>query len=226
MVELFTGRNLASFLRLKPMRRHFLAAILCLAAGATNAGAAVMTFSPGALEIWDPCLTGPPCAIGNKAFVLRESGMELGGYIWLDQDHAGQHTADGHQALFQLVGGGMFDPISIDVIGGPWGGGAFMPGIFTSSKGGQVVVGAGTFTFPDTPQWRGLTSLSWALNPNELPDGYCFISQLPCAEGLLPWTFSATRIDNFQFDVVPEPGLLVLGAIGTGALMRRRYAGR
>jgi hypothetical protein len=209
------------------MRRHLIAVTLGLVTCATPAVAAVMTFSPGAYEIWDPCLTSAPCATGPYAFLLRESGMEVGGQVWLDQGIAAQHTADNYFATIQLINGGLFDPVSIDVIGGSWGGGAFMPAIFTSSKGGMVVVGPGSFSFPDTPEWQGLTSLSWTLNANELPSGYCFIHQLPCAPGLQPWnTFSASKIDNFQFDVVPEPSLLILGGIGATALMRRRWDAR
>jgi hypothetical protein len=208
------------------MHRHLLAVTLGLLACATHAGAAVMTFSPGAYEIWDPCQTTPPCAAGPFAFLLRESGMNVSGQVWLDQGIAAQHTADNFFATFQLANQGLFDPISIDVIGGGWGNGAFMPSIFTSSKGGQLIVGAGSFIFPDTDQWRGLTSLSWTLNANAVPAGYCLAPQVPCGPGLQPWnTFSATVIDNFEFDVVPEPSLLVLAGIGAVALARRRRHG-
>jgi len=109
-------------------------------------------------------------------------------------------------------------------VGGGWGSGAFMPSIFTSSKGGRVVAGPGDFSFPDTDEWRGITSLSWTLDPRSVPDGYCLPPAVACGPGLRQWnTFSATVIDNFEFAVVPEPSLLLLGGVGvTAAWLRRR----
>jgi hypothetical protein len=130
---------------------------------------------------------GPNAYYPFGATQYIESGVTIdavsGGFFL---DSGGLNLAMESGPVKFSMGGAPFDFVSLDAFWLGSGDQNISPYTFTSSKGGTVTVSDnGTYTFPYTSQWRGITYVQWT----------------PHIFGL---------IDNVTINPIPEPSTMVL----------------
>jgi formylglycine-generating enzyme len=172
-------------------------ALLLLAIGPAPSRAVVMNFTSGTVTSYTYDGWGGPDAYFEwGVYQYIESGVtvdSLAGCFFLAG--GGLNLAMESGPVSFSMGGRPFDLVSIDASWLGTGDPNVGPYTFTSSKGGCVDVTAdGTYTFPNTRQWKDITSFQWT----------------PHIFGL---------IDNVTINPVPEPSTLALLGISAAGLL-------
>jgi hypothetical protein len=151
-------------------------------------GAVVMNFTSGTVTSREPRAGGGPGAYyPYGAYQYIESGVTIDAvYGCFFLANGGLNLALESGPVTFSMGGTPFDLASIDASWLGSGDPNIGPYTFTSSKGGSVNVSVnGTYTFPNTSQWKGITSFQWT-----------------------PHIFGI--IDNVTVNRVPEPSMYAL----------------
>jgi hypothetical protein len=156
--------------------------------GSSANGSVEMNFTSGIVTSDAPGTWGGPGAYYySGVYQYIESGVTVdavSGCFFLAND--GLNLALESGPVKFSMGGSTFDLVSLDASWLGTGDPNIGPYTFTSSKGGVVNISAnGTFIFPNSSQWRGITSFQWT----------------PHIFGL---------IDNVKINPIPEPSVYTL----------------